>query len=251
VTFRECDAEQVCRLLEQAVDVELQKKVDLKPNELVNLKYKEGLLPTDYSLSCGVETWGERTTARVGLSGFNVLSSLLPQRCEGAEKRILGLVTEAVLRQSEAGVVDASDSLYKRLGPIPGGEEENVSAVTLYGVTQDEVVTCLGEGATSYIGLGFSWYGYPDKKTPSGVTVTCTDSMIPFCADYYIFKVETSPVLGGVQVSVSGECHIRKLFSNNYDGPLGKARRNRSLRSVVIYLLDRLHHASLTEPVSQ
>ena len=236
VTFRECDAEQVCRLLEQAVDIHLHREVNLRPNKPVDLKYEEGLVPTRYSLSCAVETWGKRVTARVGHSGLDIFSSLLPFRCKVSEQCILGFVTEAVLRQSEAIVVGASDPLFKRLGPVPGGEEENVSTVTLYGITQDETVACLGQGAVNYIGVGFSYFTGPAKQTPSGLRVTYTDSWLPLSSSKHTFEVGTSPVPGGVRVSVSGT--------------MGKASLNLSLRSVVIFLLDRLPHASLTEPAS-
>lgn len=246
VTFEGCEADSVCRLLEHAVDVELHKKVDLEPDKPVNLKYEEGILCTDYSLSCGVETWGDRITARVGQTGYNVLHALLPWRSEAAEKRILGFVAEAVLRRTDAEVVDSSPPFLKRLRPIPGGDEKNVSAATLYGVTQNEVVACLGkEGAVSYIGPGLEAHTSPVDKTARGVKVTWFDSWVVFLADYYTFEVETIPVSEGVRVSVRGKCHVSSEGWSSYKGPLKRPVRNRSLRSVVIYLLDRLPHASL------
>jgi len=41
--------------------------------------------------------------------------------------------------------------------------------------------------------------------------------------------------------------HVTEAVLRQINADLGKARRNRSLRSVVVYLLDRLPHASLAE----
>jgi len=88
VTFEGREAEPVCRLLEEAVDVELHKKLDVEPGKPANLRYPKGFFSTDYSLTCGVETWGDRTTTHLGLTGYNILDSLWPWRCEGAASYI-------------------------------------------------------------------------------------------------------------------------------------------------------------------
>jgi len=246
VTFDGCSVFQVRSVLEKVVEAELRREVDLQVNRTYKTEYRGGFIfESRHVFECVVETSGPQVVAKVSCLAYPWLS-LTPVRVEHREHRILGLVTEAILRDGSGKVVEGSSPLFSRLRPIPYSEEADSASVVLLGVTCDEVVRSIqNDSSLLLVGPGFKWQSGEATQTTNGITARCHYHVPLPLADTYTWTIEAEEVTGGVRVRVRGT--VNSLFSNGY---LGGSYLRRCLRCVVIRLLDRMESARLAEPAS-